>query len=234
MLKPMPPENNSNIYQPDNSSSDLDDSKKPSTSPEQGTATESAKSKKSWLMWGLAALVVLILLAVVAVVSYDKGKSHRIVVTAAPAVQPIKLPPQAIVTSACTPGRGKQYIIPKDIPQGPIYDVENSKVIAIEYVLSFSSLLQNSSAFSSTILHLTKTYPVDHFTLVPDASQASSSGQLVHLIMFIVPQSEADKITCGGASSSAGSNVSGSTGSTSTGSSSSTSTAPTSKSSTSP
>ena len=52
------------------------------------------------------------------------GKNHQKVVIQAPAAQPVNLPPQAVVLTACVQGRGKQYVIPKDIPNGPIYDEE--------------------------------------------------------------------------------------------------------------
>jgi len=106
------------------------------------------------------------------------------------------LPPQAIVTAECVPGRGKQYIIPKDIPGGPIFDVKSNKVIAIEYVLGLRALA-SSDTFGDTLLKLTKDYPVDHFSIAFDQPKPTDTDQYIHLIMFIVSKTEANGITCG-------------------------------------
>ena len=58
--------------------------------------------------------------------------------------KPINLPKETIVLNECVPGRGKQYIETKNIPVGPIYDVRNSEVIAIEYSLGVNGLLKLS------------------------------------------------------------------------------------------
>ncbi|MHB1865345.1 MAG: hypothetical protein ACYCPS_04285 [Candidatus Saccharimonadales bacterium] len=151
-------------------------------------------------------LVLLVILVGFCTGAYYLGKHHEKVVVKAPPTQPINLPPQAIVLTNCVPGRGKQYIIPKDIPNGPIYDVENSKVIAIEYNLNIADLFQNSDTFSNAILSVTKTYPVNHLSIEPATTSLSSSGSTnqnsqssldIHLIMFMVPKSEADQVTCG-------------------------------------
>ena len=111
--------------------------------------------------------------------------------------KPITLPPEAIVTAECVPGRGKQYIIPKDIPVGPIYDVNNGNVIAIEYNISIVDLLSNPDTFSDTLNALMKNYSTDHFTLVPSPPKPGQQVSEVHLIMFVVPKEEAASITCG-------------------------------------
>jgi len=109
------------------------------------------------------------------------------------------LPPQAVVVANCVPGRGKQYIIPKDIPVGPIYDVENSKVIAIEYNLDLAQVESNPDTFSNAIIGLTQNYPADHIILSPATTGANASPSNVHLIMFVVTKAEANNITCGSA-----------------------------------
>lgn len=162
------------------------------------TPSSPIKEKKSHLKVITTIMSLIILLGGVAALAYHEGQSKRLVVPAATVLKPIDLPPEAIVTAACVPGRGKQYIIPKDIPEGPIYDVEKGKVIAIEYVLGIQQLLSNSSAFSSTLLLLTKNYPVDHFTVVPVPPEPGATDEYVHLIMFVVSANEANSITCAG------------------------------------
>ncbi len=169
----------------------------PTEVPSSTTPDVPTKAKKPHGKMMVTFVVILLLFVGGVAGAYLYGKHGQKVVTVAPAVQPISLPPQAIVTSACTVGRGKQYIIPKDIPQGPIYDVKNSKVIAIEYVLGVKALLSNPDTFSSTLLLLAKGYNVDHFTVVPVAPQPGDTDQFIHLIMFVVTKAEANSITCG-------------------------------------
>lgn len=144
----------------------------------------------------LIVFVIIILFAGSIIAAFYIGKAKRELV---PYVysQPISLPPQAIVVSSCTVGRGKQYIIPKDIPIGPIYDVVNNKVIAIEYTIDINALLSDPNTFSNTLLLLTKNYSVDHFTVVPAAPQPGSTDENIHLIMFVVSKAKAASITCG-------------------------------------
>jgi hypothetical protein len=176
------------------------------------------KGSKKPLMMAITALVMIILLVVVGVLAYSKGKDKEKIVYSNPPTKPISLPPQAIVSTACVPGRGKQYIVPANLPAGPFYDVVNNKVIAIEYVISINQLLSNSSTFSSLILKLTKTYPVDHFSVIPEATSATAAPQTIHLIMFVVSAKESAAITCPGESSttSMGSMTSGTSSSSST------------------
>jgi len=111
--------------------------------------------------------------------------------------KPINLPKETIVLNECVPGRGKQYIETKNIPVGPIYDVRNSEVIAIEYSLGVNGLLKNPDQFSKTLLALTTDNPVDHFDIVLQRPKAGDTDQMISLIMFVVSKDEAAKITCG-------------------------------------
>ncbi len=111
--------------------------------------------------------------------------------------KPINLPKETIVLNECVPGRGKQYIETKNIPVGPIYDVRNSEVIAIEYSLGVNGLLKNPEQFSQTLLALTTDNPVDHFDIVLQRPKAGDTDQMISLIMFVVSTDEANKITCG-------------------------------------
>jgi hypothetical protein len=213
MLMPMDDNNNSNNPQsniseaapasptPDNlpetepSPSTITPTNQP-TLPADSPIVAKPTAKKSHFKLILGIIIVLILFGAATTAAFYVGKHKRIVVIAAVKKNPINLPPQAIVISQCTPGRGKQYIIPKDIPNGPIYDVQNSQVIAIEYVLGFKALLSNSDAFSNTILQLTARYPVDHFTILPVPPKPTDTDQYIRLIVFVVSKTEANSITC--------------------------------------
>lgn len=211
--------------QPLNSSSDVDlpDSTPPlpntqisPTTPDSPSgSTPKKKSGSRLLLKGLVfALLGLTVLGGVAYAAFSYGKSQapeKKVTAVQVTTKPISLPPQAIVISECTAGRGKQYIIPKDIPQGPIYDVHNSKVIAIEYVMGVNALFKDSDSFSTAILSLAKNYPVDHFALVPGQPKKGDKDQYLHLIMFVVPKKEAAAIKCSDTSKESSSSSSSNT-----------------------
>jgi hypothetical protein len=154
------------------------------------------KTKKPHFKPIVGIIILVVLFGAATTAAFYVGKHKRIVVVAAVKKNPISLPPQAIVISQCTPGRGKQYIIPADIPDGPIYDVKNSQVIAIEYILGVNAIISNSNSFSSTILQLTTRYPVDHFTVLPLPPKPGDTDEYIRLIVFVVSKAEANSITC--------------------------------------
>ncbi len=200
MLIYMNPQNNPN------NSDNFVTTNTPSSSPISNPVKPS-KPKASNLKTLLMFLVLLIVVGASSTGAYFYGKGEndkKAEPTPAVATQPIVLPPEAIVTAECVVGRGKQYIIPKDIPQGPVYNVVNNKVIAIEFGLSVKALLTNSEEFSTTVLRLTKDYPVDHLSMVPVPPKAGDTDQYFHLIMFVVTKDEAKAITCGDDATSTG------------------------------
>jgi hypothetical protein len=179
------------------------------TMPSTNTAPKKPKSRGI-----LKVLIIVFAIAGIAAIAggaFLLGKQHEKVLIQAPPTQPVNLPPQAIVLTACVPGRGKQFIIPKDIPNGPIYDVVSSKVIAIEFNFSVAQLFANSDDFSKALLSTTKSYPVNHFSILPatpispsvfNGSPASSAAlqqalSNVHLIEFMVSKDYSNSITCG-------------------------------------
>jgi hypothetical protein len=132
--------------------------------------------------------------------AYMYGKHGQKIIIRRPTPPPVTLPPQTIVVTDCVPGLGKQYVLPKDIPNGPIYNVVNSKVIAVEYNYKAVDLFVNPNRLSETIIPLTKNYQVDHFTTsigeLKGGTTAEAQQVPVRLIMYVVPQAEADAITC--------------------------------------
>lgn len=132
--------------------------------------------------------------------AYFIGKHGQHVVYRIPTPPPVTLPPQAIVVKECVPGFGKQYVIPKDIPNGPIYDVYNSKVIAVEYNYKAVELFLNPDKLSKTVVPFSKNYQIDSFTTSIGELKAGSIEQAqnvpIHLVMYVVPKKEAQKITC--------------------------------------
>lgn len=126
--------------------------------------------------------------------AHKSSDTHEDTMTSA-----ITLPKDATVTAECEAARGKQYILPKDIPTGPIYDVHNGKVIAIEYLVSQDELASQSDMFKE--LDLPKA-DYDHISIIPTAAHAGLNEAHFHAIAYLIPQAEADKITCDASSSS--------------------------------
>ncbi len=150
----------------------------------------------------LIAMLCLILLFGGAVAgAYFFGKSHEKIIIQAPPPQPISLPPQAVIVTNCQPGRGKQYILPKDIPFGPVYDVVNNKVIAVEYNFKASDLFVNGNRLSDTLIPFFKgNYKTEFFVITPGALQAgqSQADTPVNVAIFVVSKDDVNKISCEG------------------------------------
>jgi hypothetical protein len=164
-----------------------------STSPISPT-TPSPKRKSKYL------IVLLIVVAAGALAGgYFLGQQNKKVVYQEPPPKPINLPAQAILVKECVVGRGKQYIIPKDIPLGPVYDVNSNKVIAVEYNFKAVDLIANGSKLSDTIIpFFQQNYQVDHFTITPGAPEAGKSQDQtpINVAIFVVPNSVSSKVTC--------------------------------------
>lgn len=139
---------------------------------------------------------IIILLAGTAAGAYVLGRGDKEIVYKEREPKSLDLPPQAVVMTECVPGRGKQYILPQDIPKGPIYDVHDGKVVAIEYRIVIKDVESDPNQLSNTILGLTRDYPVDHFSMVPEIANSNNPVESFHLAMFVVPKEEANKISC--------------------------------------
>jgi hypothetical protein len=158
------------------------------------TELEKPKGKKSKKILLIVFLVILFIGSTTG--AYLFGRSNERIVVKEVEIKPLNLPPQAVLLEECTVGRGKQYILPKDIPIGPIYDVVNNKVVALEYNLNLKDIESNPDSLSNTILQLTRDYPVDHFSLVPAPVKEGEGLENILLIMFVVSKEEAKAITC--------------------------------------
>lgn len=149
----------------------------------------------------LLLLAVLLFIGVAGALGYYAYKMIRMPThhTETPAVATVTVPKDAIVTAECVAGRGKQYILTKDIPDGPIYDVVNGKVVAIEYLIGLADLLAKPEDFKNLILEEGQ---YDHLALVPTNPHAGMSEQHFHAIAYLVSVEEAKSITCNGSAAS--------------------------------
>jgi zona occludens toxin (predicted ATPase) len=203
-------ENNSsvdNFINNNHSMSSKDQLIRPTLSENQSLEKDTPKKSPSQLNNKVKIAVLFLVFIAAMFGAYSYGKHGERVIVKKPDAPPISLPPQAIVMNECVAGVGKQYVIPKDIPNGPIYDVKNSKVIAVEYNYKAADLLNNPTKLSDTVIPLTKNYEIDHFSTStnlienPTFNLSEVQNIPVHLVFYVVPQSEAQSITCSSAKS---------------------------------
>lgn len=157
--------------------------------------TPPAPPRKSHKKLALTVVIVLFI-AVASAMGYYlytmmKPKSSQ--ATQTPAVASITVPKEAIVTAECTEGRGKQYIMTKDIPDGPIYDVVDGKVVAIEYLVGLSELISKPEDFKDLMLEKGQ---YDHLALMPVNPHAGMAEQHFHAIAYLISPEQAKSITC--------------------------------------
>ncbi len=110
----------------------------------------------------------------------------------------ITIPNDATVAAECETARGKQYIRPKDIPTGPIYDVYQGKVIAVEYLVNPVTLAKNDGTYTNLSLPQGQGSSYDHISLIHVAPHAGMDEEHFHVIAYLIPQSQANTVTCNG------------------------------------
>lgn len=186
----MPPvENNTNTIQPEQTPQVT----QPTSTPPAPNSTKTGGSKIVMLV------AVLILVAAVGVGGYLLGskksqstKTSTTMQTTTPTTVPFTVPKDATVASDCVDMRGKQFILPKDIPDGPIYDMYNSKVVAIEYVVNFDEVTSTPQKFANLLPGGT----FDHLTIMPMDAHAGVNVKHVHVIAYTIPAKDAEAIKC--------------------------------------
>src|SRR3954463_15935673 len=114
----------------------------PAIGPTQPAVIPPKKSggMKSMLMWLLAIVVALALGAGGYVYGKTKAPTKEVTKTVTAAETPLALPQGATLVSKCTKGHGAQYAMPKDVPNGPYYNVYQGKVIGLEYMVDRDEL----------------------------------------------------------------------------------------------
>ncbi len=114
-------------------------------------------------------------------------------------VQTVTVPKDATLTAGCVEGRGKQYILPKDIPNGPIYDVHDGKVIALEFLVASAQLTSTPDKFSALSL---PSGAYDHLAVISVDPHAGLAEIHFHVVAYLISRAEAKQITCQPGSSS--------------------------------
>jgi hypothetical protein len=163
--------------------------------PEMGIPNQNQKSP---LIPVLTAVVGTLFTVSVGLAGYKVGTHKTATDTHTDTMSSVTLPKDATVTAECEAGRGKQYILPKDIPMGPIYDVHDGKVVAIEYLVGQDELANQEDMFKDLALPKAD---YDHIAIMPTAAHAGLNEAHFHAVAYLISQSESDKITCDTSSS---------------------------------
>lgn len=174
----------------------------PAISPLAVTPTNSSiRSRKSGIIFGAVAGLILGLVigfgaaAATGTSLLEEKTSNNS--NSAPAVsdtaKELQIPEGATVISECAAGRGKQYILPKDIPMGPVYNVYDGKVTSVEYMLSQEEVLA-SKDFLDLPLENVK---YDHINIgLLSKGHSGYPDPHYHVDVFTITNEEASKITC--------------------------------------
>jgi hypothetical protein len=171
--------------------------------PLQSLTNQHETGRKSWARMLLIVLVGLLLLASAGYALYKVGNSRgykngQKAMSAEMSAQTIKIPQNATMVAQCAVGEGTQYVLPSDIPQGPIYNVWNNKVTGIEFMLAQSKIAANK-----TLDLALKSQKYDHIDVMYEAAgHAGFTEPHYHIVLSMIPFSDEQKITCSSNSSS--------------------------------
>lgn len=164
------------------------------TPPVPDQATPSSGPKKSMLPKLILFVVVLLLIAGAAAGAYLFGKHQNKPAPTAAAEADIIVPDGATVAEECIDGLGKQYALPKDIPYGPIYNVNNGKVIGVEYMVGGDEFTKDPAKFTNLQGF---NHKFDHVNLdyLPNG-HAGLIGTHFHIDLFTISKEAASQIKC--------------------------------------
>lgn len=124
-----------------------------------------------------------------------------------------KVPAGATIIEQCEPGLGTQYVLPKDIPNGPVYNVYKGKLIGIEYMTDLAELEKLNTVLDNLPLY-SQTY--DHINIMSMPAHSGFPTPHYQVDVMMVPASTTKQITCGGAAPDMMSKPSGDNTSTTT------------------
>lgn len=107
----------------------------------------------------------------------------------------LQVPEGAVEINACAKGRGKQFALPQDIPFGPVYNVHEGKVTAVEFMPAQSDFsADNPKDFVNLKLYGVEYDHVDIGLL--SKGHAGYPDPHYHVDVYTIPYEESQKITC--------------------------------------
>jgi hypothetical protein len=150
---------------------------------------------KKLLLAGLG----LLLIAAIGTGGYLLGKHTAKPTTMSTTAQQtaMTVPKDATVIEQCSPGFGTQYVLPKDIPGGPVYNVYQGKLIGIEYMTALTTSTDPDLMLKDLPLYAQK---YDHIDIMTMPAHAGFPKPHYQVDVMMVPTSVSSKITCGGSS----------------------------------
>jgi hypothetical protein len=156
----------------------------------------------------MVAALSLVVLAAASVGSYLVGKHNaKPMESTTSTTTSMAIPAGATIIEKCQPGLGTQYVLPKNIPDGPVYNVYKGKVIGIEYMSDLATLSKIGTIIGNLPLYGQK---YDHINIMSMAAHAGYPTAHYQVDVMMVPDATAAKITCGSSSSSMSSSSSSS------------------------
>ncbi len=164
----------------------------------QNSSTQTDTPKKSGISLIMIVLSVITALIIGGIIGYmafsplnGAPKTNNIVVNQNSGE--IVLPADAVQIQSCSDRRGKLYVKPTDIPVGPVYMVNEGKVIGIEYMLSKDEFLQGKS-YKELAGQGVK---VDHVNigLLSEGHEGYEIPHF-HVDMYTISYKQADAIVC--------------------------------------
>ncbi|MGF7229277.1 MAG: hypothetical protein ACQR33_04820 [Candidatus Saccharibacteria bacterium] len=159
-------------------------------------------SKRPMWLWPTVVIGGLIIAAGLVYGAYHVGnsrgyKSGKTAQTVSMTAAELKVPEHATMVAQCAEGEGTQYVLPSNIPQGPIYNVWNNKVTGIEFMLG-----QSKIASSKTLDLALMNQKYDHIDVMYEAAgHAGFTEPHYHVVLSMIPYAQEQKITCSGSSS---------------------------------
>jgi hypothetical protein len=122
---------------------------------------------------------------------YAHDRTSR--VANAPTPPALELPKGATMIAKCAPGRGTQYILPKDIPGGPVYNVWQGKVIGLEYMFGQDELLSGKDYRDLPLMN--RPYEFANIGLLSQGHSGFESPHY-HMDLYTISPEEAKKVKC--------------------------------------
>ncbi|GEM_PF-3158955 len=110
----------------------------------------------------------------------------------------ITIPADAQKIEECSTNQGALYIRPRDLPQGPVYMVHNSKVVGLEYMIPRDKLAADNKFYFLQ----GKNIKVDHVNIGPlPHGHAGFTTPHYHIDLFTIDKRTQMNITCAPGSS---------------------------------
>jgi hypothetical protein len=146
----------------------------------------------------LIAVLLIVLLGCASFGSYTYGYSRgratsNLSASTTAADSALQVPKGATIIEQCSVGRGTQYVLPSNIPHGPVFNVYNGKVIGLEYMIGKEDLASAMSFYNLPLYG--KTY--DHIDIgLLSQGHAGYPVPHYHVDIYNISRAESKAITC--------------------------------------